>query len=174
MTTDDEGAAPYIGPLAERLLPALSAIAALFLAAAVVVTTIQVFSRFALNRPFSWAEEIGRYLFVWSVYAGFLVAIVRGTHIRVDALSTKFSPRWARLVSTMIRIISVATFAYVAYLGFGLAQSNVSRQFYTVPGLSMAWLYAAVPVAMTCAALFLLVEPFASGLFRDRAGDGKD
>ena len=53
------------------------------LAAVVMLMATQVFLRFGFNAPQAWAEEVDRYLFVWSVYLGSIIALTKGTHIRV-------------------------------------------------------------------------------------------
>jgi TRAP-type C4-dicarboxylate transport system permease small subunit len=34
----------------------------------IIVIFLNVVSRYIINLPFMWAEELGRYLFIWIVY----------------------------------------------------------------------------------------------------------
>ena len=61
-------------------------LAALVLGAAVVLVSMQVFLRYVFNAPQAWAEEVGRYLFVWSVFLGAAVALAEDRHIRIKKL----------------------------------------------------------------------------------------
>jgi len=160
----------HLGPFARTVLPVFQALAALLLATAVVVTSFQVISRFGFNRPYPWAEEVGRYLFVWTVYTGFLVAIVKGTHIRVTFLVDRLPILATAILDAVLRLVAIATFSWVAWLGYGLALRNLRRSFFTIPDMTLVWLYAAVPGAMGLAATILILEPVVDRLIRWRRG----
>lgn len=60
----------------------------------------EVFSRFLLDKTFTWIEELCRYLFVWSSYMGVAIAIKHKEQLRVliliDLLK-KLSPRLVKI-----------------------------------------------------------------------------
>jgi TRAP-type C4-dicarboxylate transport system permease small subunit len=52
----------------------------------VVVVFAQVIWRFVFNDPFSWSEELARYLQVWIILLASSVCIHEGSHLAVDYL----------------------------------------------------------------------------------------
>ena len=128
-----------------------------FLACAVVLMTAQVILRFGFNMPQAWAEEVDRYLFIWSVYLGALVALVRGSHIRVTFVVDRFGETGERLSLWLTRIIGMAAFGFTAYHGFALAWVNIGSEFYTIPGAPQVLFYLAAPVGLTLMTLALAI-----------------
>lgn len=165
MTQEETGSASA-DPATRLVVRPVAMVAGGFLGAAVLITSVQVVLRFAFNQPLAWAEEIGRYLFVWSVYAGFLLAVVKRSHIRVTVVVDALPRGVRRAMNAIVHLVTILAFAFVVYQGAGLALDNTDRQFYTVPFLTLVMLYAAVPLTMTLACLSLLVGPWV----RRRAG----
>ena len=136
----------------------LRGIASAFLACAVVLMTAQVVLRFGFNNPQAWAEEVDRYLFIWSVYFGSLVALMRGTHIRVTFLVDLLGP-WAQRVSDWLtRLVGLAAFSFTAWYGYILVWENRTSEFYTIPGAPQVLFYLAAPIGLTLMSLLLVAE----------------
>ena len=144
-------------PIASGFLLSLTTrIASLLLAGTVGLMTVQVILRFGFNSPKAWAEEVVRYLFVWSVYLGAIMALIRGKHIRVTFLSDILGPRFEAISLHLGRFVSLPSFAFVAYFGFGLAYDNLTTNFYTLPFMPMVIFYLSVPVCMGVMTIHLL------------------
>ena len=118
----------------------------------------QVILRFGFNRPQAWAEEVDRYLFIWSVYFGALVALQRGTHIRVTFAVDAVGPAGAALSKWLTRITALGAFAFTAWHGYGLVIVNLESEFYTIPGMPQAFFYLAAPLGLTLMSLALVAE----------------
>lgn len=71
----------------------------------------QVFTRFVLNQPSSWTEEIARYLMIWISFIGSSLAIREGNHISMNFVVNK--------VESKIKKQYMLTFADIASFGFG-------------------------------------------------------
>lgn len=134
----------------------LCAAAAYLLAAAVALMTAQVILRFAFNYPQAWAEEVDRYLFVWSVYLGAVVAAVKDTHIRVLVLVDPLGPWAKRFSDALNRWVNVACLSFVAYYGYLNAWEHRGSSFYTIPALPQVIFYLAVPVGLTLMVAYML------------------
>jgi TRAP-type C4-dicarboxylate transport system permease small subunit len=135
----------------------LNTIAWLALGAAVVLVSAQVILRFGFNRPQAWAEEVGRYLFVWSVYLGAIIALVKKTHIRLDLITEKLGRPAETLSVWLNRTIGLISFSFVAYFGYQLAYANRATQFYTLAGFPRIVFYLAVPICFSIMVLILLL-----------------
>lgn len=149
-----------------RSLPrTLAVIVDRFIETAVVLTLLgccllavtQVIFRYGLNNSLPWPEEVARFGFVWVVFLGMPMAVLRDNHLRIDLidkLTTSFGSRF----SIMLRVVFVAAACFaLAHHGFEL----VTRSMGFTPALRMpiGWLYAAVPVGAVLSIIFLILAP---------------
>ena len=141
-----------------QALNLITRLASFFLACAVVLMSAQVILRFGFNSPKAWAEEVDRYLFIWSVYLGATVALLRGSHIRVTFVVDRFGAAGETASLWLGRIIGIAAFAFTAYHGYALAWVNRASQFYTIQGAPQVLFYLAAPVGLTLMTLVLVAE----------------
>lgn len=145
-------------------------IASFLLACAVILMSVQVILRFGFNAPQAWAEEVDRYLFIWSVYLGAGVALIKGTHIRVTFFSDIFGERGEAISQWLARIVGLAAFSFTAYYGYYLVWVNRNAEFYTIPGVPQILFYLAAPVGLTIMSLYLVWRIFTD--LRGKSGTG--
>ena len=136
----------------------ITRVAYLFLACAVVLMSAQVILRFGFNSPQAWAEEVDRYLFIWSVYLGATVALMRGSHIRVSFVVERFGAKGEAFSLWLTRVIGIAAFAFTAYYGYQLAWVNRAADFYTIQWAPQVVFYLAAPVGLTMMTLVLVAD----------------
>lgn len=60
---------------------AVTEILGLLVCAICLVVLWQVFTRFVLNNPSSWSEEVCRYLLIWISFIGGSLGLNNGTHM---------------------------------------------------------------------------------------------
>lgn len=147
--------APSDEPAAGATVVWLTRLASFCLACAVVLMAVQVVLRFGFNAPQAWAEEVDRYLFVWSVYLGTIVAWMRGTHIRVTFVIDFLGPRAEAVSRALTQFLGLTCFAYAAYFGYQLAWKNRFSEFYTISFMPQVLFYLSVPVCLTFLALYI-------------------
>lgn len=82
-----------------------------------MVATIggQVVARYVFNAPFSWSEELARYLFLWVVFLGASQAMRRQEHIAVGLLVDRLPFRVRQLVIVLLNGL-IASFLAVLVL----------------------------------------------------------
>ncbi|MBY7144476.1 TRAP transporter small permease [Virgibacillus sp. NKC19-3] len=124
--------------------------------ALVVLVFMQVVTRFIINYPLSWTEEISRYLMIYIVFIGSALAVRTNEHIAIDFLLEIISPKNKKRLNIITLFISVLFFAMLTYFGFQLTlivfdQATPTLQF------SMAWAYAAIPAG----SLLMILNVFA-------------
>lgn len=73
-------------------------------------------SRYTLNMPLPWAEEVVINMMVWLGAAGMVIATMRGSLITCDIVTGRLSPRTARLVAVACTVFSAAVMAFFTYL----------------------------------------------------------
>jgi TRAP-type C4-dicarboxylate transport system permease small subunit len=75
----------------------------------------QAFSRFVLNDPSSWTDELATLLIIWVAMIGASVAFIRNNHLGVDYFVGKLKPR-PRLISEILVQVLICLFAVVVLL----------------------------------------------------------
>lgn len=87
-------------------------LATIALAVFTTLIVFQVFMRYVLNSPSSWAEEIAAYALAWFVYFSGSYAIRYQRHVRFNVLVDTMGRHWP-IVQRLIRVI-----VFVAWLAF--------------------------------------------------------
>jgi len=128
----------------------LDKIACLLLFGLVTVTTIGFLDRFLLHVGMSWTEELARFTMVWLSLIAAVTAMQRNAHFRIQALIE----RLGRGYSTLIAGICIAISLGMAWYGLNLAL-KFHTQTSPALGISMFWIYVAVPVAFVGMAIYL-------------------
>ncbi len=134
--------------LAETLVGALMAVMILDI-------FVQVVFRYALESSLSWSEELARYLFVWVIFVGASVAVRRGQHIALNAL-TGALPKPLRAFATALTLI--AFIAFLLLLTWVSIPLIVNARFTVSSELEIpiAWVYVAAPIGSLLSVLHLV------------------
>ena len=164
-----EGVSPRRRSLAvtvEGLLGTFVEIPAALLVVAEIVTLFAgVVSRYGLQRPLIWSDELASILFLWLAMLGSVVAFRRSEHMRMTAVVSSAGPHLRAYLDV------VATCAALAFLLLIVAPSYqyaYEESFITTPALqiSNSWRAAALPFGVCLMALFALLRLV-------RVGDGR-
>ncbi|HUP30086.1 MAG TPA: TRAP transporter small permease [Usitatibacter sp.] len=120
----------------------------------IVPVTLQIVSRYtALIPSWIWTEELSRFLFIWMIMLGAMVAVREGTHFVVDVWP-QLEPRPAALLGVVANVF-VLVFALVfvwwgvQFVRFGWDQTSELAE------LPMTYIFIAWPVAGLTWLLFL-------------------
>ncbi|GAL35792.1 TRAP transporter small permease [Vibrio maritimus] len=115
------------------------------MAALLVVLTWQIGTRWLLNDPSLWSEELARVLFMYMSLIGCAIAIKRGTHVNITFFSDKL-PQTLRysLVIALELAVLVSIFAII-YLGYQHVQRTAFFELITL-GVSSAWMNYSLPL----------------------------
>ncbi len=111
------------------------------LVAIVVVTFMQVLSRYVLQTSLAWTEELARYLFIWLASLGAAYGFKVRSHFLIRFLVEKFSQQVQFAIATFVTgllILFLGVFVWQAVL----YMLSVSGQ--TAPGTGLS---KAVPVS---------------------------
>ena len=120
----------------------------------VVPVTMQVVSRFTgLIPSYIWTEELSRFMFIWMVMLGAMVAVREGTHFEVDVwpdLSPRAGAR-LRILSNLFVLVFALVFVYwgTQFVRFGWNQESELAE------LPMPFIFLAWPIAGLTWLLFL-------------------
>jgi C4-dicarboxylate transporter DctQ subunit len=108
---------------------------------------------------FAWIEEACLFALAWVVFLGLGLALERGRQIAMTSLLERMHPAIRRPVKVLIDLTGLLFSLYIAKLALDITLF-VSRSGQTSPTLdvSMAWLYAAMPVGFCLLALRYALE----------------
>jgi len=121
---------------------------------------LQVIFRYVLHHSLTFSEELARYLFVWTVFLGSAVVAKDNGHIVVGALVQKLKGKKAKYTKIAAYISTMIFVVILFYQGLRMMRLS-SFQHSPALGLSMSWVYLAIPIAtfvMFCNILILVVD----------------
>ena len=120
----------------------------------------QVLSRYLLNTPSTYTDEIARFLFIWVGLMGAAYALGHKKHLAIDLLVSKFehSPSLQHRLQLVINLISVAFATMImCYGGGNLVIDTVNNgQISPVLGIQMGLVYLAIPLSGCFMLIYLL------------------
>jgi TRAP-type C4-dicarboxylate transport system permease small subunit len=144
-------------PLARLAARAVDALAIAAFVGMFLCVLGQVFFRYFLGDPLVWSDELGRYLFVWCAFLGWIIAARRRSHLHV-AMGHDRLPARVRAVLALFGALAAVAFASVlAWYGLRIAERNWDVETTTL-FFSIGVVYAIVPVAALAVGLHALVD----------------
>jgi tripartite ATP-independent transporter DctM subunit len=131
--------------------------AALLVVAEIITLFAGVVSRYVLQQPLIWSDELASILFLWLAMLGAVVAFRRSEHMRMTAVVANARP------SLRAYLDVVATCAALAFLLLIVGPSYqyaYEESFITTPALqiSNSWRAAALPVGTCLMMLFAVLR----------------
>ena len=114
----------------------------------VVVMVYQVILRYFFSASNSWSEELCRYLFIYSVMMGAAIATRRNSHLQIDVLTSRFSPRVKHIVTIIATIAGIVFLGFLFVYSLNLMKTGVKTASAGIPGVNMAMTYFAMPLGI--------------------------
>ncbi|MTH79073.1 TRAP transporter small permease [Paracoccus aestuariivivens] len=128
------------------------------LAGLVLVLAWQVFSRYAMNAPSSYSEEVLRYGVIWMSLLGAAYATGKGSHMSVDLLRDRLSLRGRLRLDGLISVAFVL-FAGIVLIWGGMRGVSIAHaQTSAVMRIPMSWVYLSLPVSGALMVLYSLLN----------------
>lgn len=119
-----------------------------------VILLIQILMRAVVGNSLTWAEEVARYFYVWSVFLSLGCTIRNGNILRVDLLLELLPKRLRQIIEILLDLINVVLYAGLAYFSVSVMQ-KVQSSGQTSPALEipMYLVYAIIPIGFVLASL---------------------
>ena len=117
-----------------------------------VVIIASVFWRYFLRNPFTWAEQLSRFLFVWTIMLGIPVYYRVGLATYLDLLVEKFPTTLKQIVSIAMDILVGFFAVYYGYSGLLYVTQSGSSIFQGL-GIPSGCVYAS---ELACSAYLIL------------------
>ncbi len=134
------------------LLRINKAVLVAFLFLMFVLVFVNVVTRYVLKFSLNWAEELSRYLMIWSAYLGMGLAMRENRHVAIEMLQDLLPMPARRALRAFNGLLLIAFMAVLTYLGirysaFAWSHETAAMQW------SLGMVYLAVPIG---ALLFIL------------------
>lgn len=127
------------------------------LAVVFLVTFAQVVQRYLFNIPLPWATDIIRIFFIYSVFSGMCVGIIRKSHLNIDVILQIVSPKVRSLFNLLSNVVVVFFLVTVMRYSISFIQDNADQ---TTPYLlfPMSYVYIIFPVTIIVMLAALLID----------------
>jgi TRAP-type C4-dicarboxylate transport system permease small subunit len=157
----DDGRQGIAGSLSDWIDRLIGYPAIIMVAFMTITVLIGVFSRYLLNSPVRWTEEVARYTMIWMGLLGMSLALKRDEHIGVEFFVTRLPRPLQVLISFVVKVL-VAYYLFVLFKQGLKMALDARRQVSPAMRISMVWPLLAVPVAAGLTLIQLLLTTIAS------------
>jgi TRAP-type C4-dicarboxylate transport system permease small subunit len=118
----------------------------------------QVIMRYVFNSPFTWSDELVRYLFIWCIFLGSSIAMAKGVHLKAGVYITKRLPLFAKIIVDYLIVICVfAVLIVLIWKGIELIEATKVR-LSTALRIPMRFIYISVPINAAIMMYFFLLS----------------
>jgi TRAP-type C4-dicarboxylate transport system permease small subunit len=117
--------------------------------------TVEVVARYFFGASIYFATELAQLMFVWTVFLGLPLALVRGRHVSITLADTLLPPALAVLVRRIAMLCSIVLLAAVAWKCWELMLFNWDQRLNTMR-LSAGLYY--LPVIVGAAASIVILS----------------
>lgn len=125
----------------------------------VICVVWQVFSRYILNAPSTFTDEMARFLLIWVSLLGVAYLTGQNQHIAIDILPQKLKPAGRLKLGILINILIICFVFSVLVLGGSMLVYNTFTYMQLTPTLQipMAYIYLIAPI---CGVLIIYYKLF--------------
>ncbi len=125
----------------------LSWFAAILLTIMTFLVLYQVFTRYVLNNPAAFTEELVRYFLIWTGFIGAAYAFSTRQHMSLGLVRDKLAPGKKKVLMIAIDgLILLFALLVITIGGYKLAMS-ATREFSALLGIPRSLVYAIAPIS---------------------------
>ena len=114
---------------------------------------LEVVARNLLHFPTTWAEELSRFMCVWTVFLGAAAAWARNTHIVIDILPRRLKGQSKRMLTMLNQTLS-GIFILCVWVGTIIIMIEQHEAKTTALEISISWFYLGLFVGATGMVIF--------------------
>ena len=122
------------------------------------VTFYQVVSRYVLNTPLFWSEELTRYLLIWMAMIGSAMALSKHEHVSITTFSNRLSPGGQKVMHYLRNFVLSIVLSFTLYYGYTFAILNNTQYSPSIYWLSLFWACLALPVGSAFMLLYVVKD----------------
>lgn len=125
----------------------LSRIAALLLITMTFLVLYQVFTRYVLNSPSDFTEEVVRYLLIWTGFIGAAYAFSTRQHMALIFLRDKLGGSRRRVLITAVDLLILGFAFFIMIIGGWKLAVSARKEFSALLGISRSVVYSMAPIS---------------------------
>jgi TRAP-type C4-dicarboxylate transport system permease small subunit len=130
---------------------ALSYVTALLMVLMAGTVFSNVICRYFLDASLFWYEEVSRFLLIWIVFLGAVIAYIKGDHLGIDVLLIVLPPRAKKAVVVLADLLVLIALVILFQGGWAMAADS----------LASGWVASSVPIPY---GYVYMVAPISAGL----------
>lgn len=129
------------------MIKLLAGIATVLLSAMTLLVLYQVFTRYVLNSPAAFTEELVRYFLIWTGFIGAAYAFFTRQYMCLVLVRDSLNPAGRRILMTLVDLLILLFALFVITIGgFKLALS-AEKVYSALLGIPRSLVYAMAPVS---------------------------
>lgn len=125
----------------------LARLCAVLLSAMTLLVLYQVFTRYFLNDPAAFTEELVRYLLIWTGFIGAAYAFSTREHMALLFVRDKFEPPLKKALTVGEDVLILIVALVVMIYGGVLLAVSAEKEFSALLGIPRSLVYAMGPIA---------------------------
>lgn len=114
---------------------------------------VQIVTRYVMNNPLSFSDEIARYAYVWMTFIGLALATKHDAHVRVDLTNHFIKGRALKFLSIFIHVGMLVLLGIMFVIGWEYSRFSSVNRWASLPGLSMFLVTVSFPIGCFIALL---------------------
>jgi TRAP-type C4-dicarboxylate transport system permease small subunit len=130
---------------------AINILIGFMLAGMVVVVFGNVIFRYFLNASLAWSEEVSRFMLIWLVFMGAVIAYIRNEHLGLDIMLKVLPPLGSRILAITADALVVTALIVMTRGGIVM----------TADSFASGWVAASLPIPY---GYVYMATPIATGL----------
>ena len=115
--------------------------------AMVLLTCWQVFTRYILQNPSSWSEELVSYLFAWMSLLGASLVVGERGHMNIPIVVERMSEGWRKVFAIFAELVALAFSGVILIFGGIQIASLAMGQMTSSLGLPIGVFYVILPIS---------------------------
>ena len=133
-----------------------------------VVLVVQILSHQGIGAPLLWSEQLSKLIFIYMGYLGVVSCIKDNSHVSIDVLVNRFSPKWQTAVYVMNQVLILVALLFVLYISLPILERQTRFEIVSL-NISYYYMYIALPI-MTGLMILRLIERTISDLRGKKIG----
>lgn len=131
-------------------------------AAAMAILTLlviwQVFTRYILNSPSTWSEELAAYMFAWVTVFGAAYVFGKREHMNIPVIVERFSLRNQNSLQILAESLNfIFALTVMVYGGYEITKLTMGQMSSSLP-LQMGYFYMCIPISGIFIALYSVLN----------------
>lgn len=122
-----------------------------------LVVFAQVIQRYVFNIALAWGTDVIRIAFVYSIFLGMTLGVIRKSHLNIDFLIHSLPQSWKPFFDLLSNIVTAVFLVAILVYSIPFIQHNTD-QVMPYLELSMGWVYAVIPLSALIMILFIAVD----------------